>query len=277
MANTSKAPGWGYRVSDWFHRTVVETGRLPLFCFFSGFIVGFAFIRFSVRMIRAQVKWWPGNVTPGGMHIHHVVFGVIFMLVGGVIGLAIPDDLVGWRSLAAGLFGIGSALVLDEFALILHLDDVYWSEAGRTSIDAVFVAIALTGLLVLGLRPVGIDDLIQARALGPGAVGWAIAGVGAMIHLCLCAITLLKGKIWTGLLGIFVPVLLYVGAIRLARPHSPWARWRYLAETPKAESKLARADWRERQLRGPAIRAKIRIQELVAGRPDATPDDDHTH
>jgi len=75
----------------WFQRTIVESGRLPLFCLFSGMLLAFGFIRFSVRMIRAQVKWWPGNVTPGGMHIHHVVFGVVFIMIGGVFGFALPE------------------------------------------------------------------------------------------------------------------------------------------------------------------------------------------
>ena len=43
--------------------------------------------------------------------------------------------------------------MLDEFALILHLHDVYWEEEGRTSVDAVFIAVAVTGLLLIGLRP----------------------------------------------------------------------------------------------------------------------------
>jgi hypothetical protein len=64
--------------------------NVPLLCFLAGVIVGFLFIRLSVRMIRAQVKWWPGNVKTGGLHIHHVVFGVVFMLVGGVAGLIVP-------------------------------------------------------------------------------------------------------------------------------------------------------------------------------------------
>ncbi|WP_155370495.1 hypothetical protein [Catellatospora vulcania] len=258
-------------MSDWFHRTVVETGRLPLFCFFAGVIFGFAFIRFSVRMIRAQVKWWPGNVTPGGgLHIHHVVFGVVFMLVAGVAALIVPDDYVFWRSVLAALFGIGSALVLDEFALILHLEDVYWSEKGRTSIDAVFVAVAVTGLLVLGIRPAGIDTLILAAAAA-GGIGWAIAAAIASTHLGLVLLTLVKGKIWTGLIGLFIPVLLIVGAIRLARPHSPWARWRYTRPTPKAAAKLTRSTWREVQLRRPVIKAKIWFQDLLAGRHDAPP------
>jgi hypothetical protein len=256
-------------VGDWFQRTIVETGRLPLFCFFVGMIIGFAFIRFSVRMIRAQVRWWPGNVTPGGTHIHHVVFGVVFMLIGGVAGLAIPDNLTGWRSVAAGFFGIGAALVLDEFALILHLDDVYWSEKGRTSIDAMFVAIAFSGLLVLGVRPIGIDDFLVARNDGTGATAaWVVGGIGAALNLALAAITLIKGKIWTGLVGLWVPVLIVVGSIRLARPHSPWARWRYAKPSRRAERKLARAVERERRVRRPMIAAKVWFQDLIAGRPD---------
>ncbi|WP_117213432.1 hypothetical protein [Allorhizocola rhizosphaerae] len=245
-------------------RHLIETGRLPLFGFFSGVVIGFLFIRASVRLIRAQVRWWPGNVKPGGLHIHHAVFGVVFMLIGGVAGLIIPSSALVWNSVAAFVFGVGAALVLDEFALILHLDDVYWQEKGRTSIDAVFVAVALTGLLVLGLRPVFVDDLLVARQEGaPLGIGVAVA----VLSLVLAVITLLKGKIWTGLLGIFLPFLLYVGAIRLARPGSPWARWRY----PRSSRKLARAQWRESRLRRPLIRAKIWVQELLAGRHNLPP------
>ncbi|GAA4218679.1 hypothetical protein [Actinocatenispora rupis] len=251
----------------WFHDTVIATGRLPLFCFFCGFVVAFVFIRFSVRMIRAQVRWWPGNVSSGGTHIHHVVFGVVFMLVGGVLGLAVPDDLVGWSSGFAALFGVGAALVLDEFALILHLDDVYWKEAGRTSIDAVFAAIALTGLILLRITPIGVSDVADARSQYPGVAGWVVGAGYTVLNLGLVVVTLLKGKIWTGLVGIFVPVLTMIGAIRLSRPEAPWARWRY-RNRPK---KLARARRREERIRRPLIRGKIALQEFVAGRPDRDP------
>ena len=40
-------------------------------------LLSFGFIRFSTRMIRAEVSWWPGNVSPGGLHIHHLVFGIV--------------------------------------------------------------------------------------------------------------------------------------------------------------------------------------------------------
>ena len=94
-------------MSNWFQQSVVDPGRLRLFCFFVAFIAAFAFIRFSVRMIRAQVKWWPGNVTPGGVHIHHAVFGLVLMCVGGVGGLAVQDSDSGWAAVAAALLGGG--------------------------------------------------------------------------------------------------------------------------------------------------------------------------
>ncbi|WP_018543122.1 hypothetical protein [Streptomyces sp. MspMP-M5] len=97
-------------MAHWFIRHVVDTGRLRLFCFLIAFIGAFLFIRFSVRMIRAGVKWWPGNVTLGGLHIHHVVFGLVFMMIGGVGGLAVQDGALLWAALAALLFGVGAAL-----------------------------------------------------------------------------------------------------------------------------------------------------------------------
>lgn len=247
-------------MAGWFHSHIVATGRLPLFCFFVAFIVGFGFIRLSVRLIRARVRWWPGNIASGDMHVHHMVFGVIFMAVGGVAEIAAPAGSAFWRSAPAALFGLGTALVLDEFALILHLRDVYWTNEGRLSVDAVFVAIGITALLLIGATPVGVGSITGQDT------GAAIAELAAtlVVLLALAAITLLKGKLWTGLLGLFIPPLFVVGAIRLARPNSPWARWRYSGRPRKS----ARADRRERRLRRPVIRGKIWLQDLLAGRPD---------
>src|SRR3984957_19961137 len=114
-------------MSSWFSTNIEQTGRLPLFCFFCAFVAGFGFIRLSVRLIRAQVRWWPGNVTPGDLHVHHMVFGVVLMVAGGVAGIASPSQPMAWRGAAAAVFGLGTALVLDEFALMLHLRDVYWT------------------------------------------------------------------------------------------------------------------------------------------------------
>jgi hypothetical protein len=255
-------------VGAWFRESILDTGRLPLFCFFVAFVLTFLFIRFSVRMIRAQVSWWPGNITPGGLHIHHVVFGTVTMVVGGVAGLAVPLEPVIWRAICASLFGVGTSLVLDEFALILHLDDVYWSEEGRLSVDAVAMAAGLTGLLVLGGAPI-LADLSDVDDQNP-LIYAATVVVVVVLDLALAAVTVLKGKVWTGLFGLFVPVLLLVGAVRLARPASIWARQRYRTtqDRPGRPDKMARAVRRECRYREPLHRLKLVLQDAVAGAPN---------
>ncbi|WP_344208132.1 hypothetical protein, partial [Actinomadura livida] len=250
---------------EMFGERIVEAGRLPLFGFFAAFIITFVVTRVNVRLIRSNVRWFQ-NVTAGDVHIHHVVFGVVLMLVGGVGSVAIPDAHV-WLDLAAAVvFGVGSALVLDEFALILHLSDVYWTEKGRASVDAVFVAIAVTGLLLLGIHPFGYENLWFDSGSGSGSMSPLYAAF-LFGNLVLAVITLLKGKIWTGLIGLFLPALLIVGAIRVARPASPWSRWRYDADSRRYQ----RAVRREKKVRRPLIRGKIWVQEFIAGRHDLIP------
>ncbi|GAB3125709.1 hypothetical protein GCM10027289_00380 [Tsukamurella serpentis] len=251
-------------MSTWFARDIVEAGRLPLFAFFAGLIVGFVCIRISVRLIRAKVRWWFGNLAPGGLHVHHMVFGVVLCL-GAAVGLIANFDTATQTTAAvlSGVFGLGAALILDEFALILYLRDVYWQEEGRASVDAVFVAIAVTGLLLLGLRPLDLVDGVGFQGSPERAVQIGLA----VLSLGTAAIVLLKGKIWTGLIGLFFFPLLVVGAIRLSRPGAPWARWRY----DQKSRRMARALRRERRLRRPLIRAKIAVQDLMAGRPDLLP------
>ncbi|MGW0037884.1 DUF2254 family protein [Gordonia sp. NPDC003376] len=258
-------------MTDWFHRTVIDPGRLPLFLFLIAFILTFLFIRFSVRMIRAEVSWWPGNVAPGGLHLHHEFFGVIMMALSGfgLIAVARYDAPIA-DAVLASIFGIGCALVLDEFALILHLRDVYWEEEGRSSVDAVFVAVAIGGLFLVGLRPLDISAAVgdwQHTADPSERIGVVI---GVAINVLLAVITLAKGKLWTGLVGMFLPFLLLFGAIRVARPASPWSRWFYGSREAKYEKAVAR----EVRYREPLIRWKIVVQEALAGRfgvPDKPP------
>ncbi|MDO3646038.1 hypothetical protein [Nocardia mangyaensis] len=248
----------------WLEDDVIAHGRLPLLCFLLGFILGFVVIRISVRLIRAKVKWWPGNLKAGDTHIHHMVFGVITVLLSGIGLIATAEDSTQvTSSVLATLFGIGAALVLDEFALIFYLRDVYWAEQGRTSVDAVFVAVAVTGLLLLGVQPatfLDYDSFRQSRGIGV-RVGFALS---LALNLLLAAVVIAKGKIWTGLFGMFFAPLLLIGAVRLSRPGAPWARWRY-GNRPKT---MSRAIARERRYRRPVIRAKIFIQDLIAGTPD---------
>ncbi|GGS59918.1 hypothetical protein GCM10010156_18100 [Planobispora rosea] len=249
-------------MGEWFQQRIMETGRLPLFCFFVALILAFVFTRINVRLIRARIGWFR-NVNIGEMHIHHVVFGVVLLLLAGVAGLLVSGVSQTWYAVTAAVFGVGAALVLDEFALILHLHDVYWEEEGRTSVDAVFVAIAVTGLLLLGLRPLGWED-----SDGTAEGTWLTVGL-IVANLLLAVVTLLKGKIWTGLVGLFVPVLLIPGAIRLARPGSPWAHWFFAPGSRRPRpGKMVRAVRREKRWRRPVIQAKIAFQEFVSGRHD---------
>ncbi|MBO0854737.1 MAG: hypothetical protein J2P18_13360 [Nocardia sp.] len=246
----------------WLDEAILAQGRLPLLCFLLGFIVGFLLIRFSVRMIRKRVRWWPGNLRAGDVHIHHMVFGVVMVLIAGLGMVAGYRSGIGTIAALASVFGVGAALVLDEFALIYYLRDVYWEEQGRTSVDAVFVALAVTGLLLLGFHPLWLLDIGGIRH--DGAPGLGLLGGFAAVNLVLAAIVIAKGKIWTGLFGMFFLPLLVIGALRLSRPAAPWARWRY----SERHRLMSRAIVRERRYRRPAIRVKIFVQDLVAGKPD---------
>jgi len=262
---------------------VIAPGRVPLMCCLLAFIVTFLVTRLIVRYIRAHAdstaprKWWqPRNIAvadsgdgSGGFHLHHVVIGVVLVLVSGVtmVTLAVDGGVTEF-TVAAVIFGSGAALVLDEFALILHLEDVYWSEDGRTSVDAVFVAVAVAGLLVMGFNPLTFLDITVWR----GDETWqerAFVIVSTLLTLMLAVVVLLKGKLWTGLVGMGVPPLLLVGALRLSRPHAPWARWRYT----KHPRKMHRALARERRIRRPLVQANLWLQSVLAGMP-RFPDDD---
>ena len=100
-------------------------------------------------MIRAQVSWWPGNVSVGGTHVHHLVWGICALLIFGYIGVVTTPGSP-WHEIVAVLFAIGTGLTLDEFALWLELKDVYWEKDGRKSIDAMIIAGCATGILLVG-------------------------------------------------------------------------------------------------------------------------------
>jgi hypothetical protein len=257
---------------------LVAPGRGPLAWCLIAFILTFFVTRTITRYIRATAghtgprKWWqPHNFSgSGGLHIHHAVFGVILVLISGVAMVTIASDGTNDQFTAAGIvFGIGAALLLDEFALILHLQDVYWSADGRTSVDAVFVAVAVAGLLMLGFNPLSIFDVGIWRDADSTLARVSVILL-AVINLALAVIVLLKGKLWTGLLGMFFTPLLLVGAIRLARPHAPWARWHY-QDKP---NKMRRSLRRERYLRRPFVQADLWLQHVLAGEPRFPSDDE---
>jgi len=254
---------------------LVPRGRLPLLCCLIAFLLTFVATRTIVRYIRAHAngdaprKWWqPRNIGHGTLHIHHVVIGVVMVMISGVTMVTLAaDGGMAQFTAAAIFFGIGAALVLDEFALILHLEDVYWAEDGRTSVDAVFAAVAVAGLLIMGFNPLSFFNIGIWRHDHSIAIRASVVAL-AVLTLAGAVIVLLKGKVWTGLVGMFITPLLLIGAVRLSRPHAPWARWRY-SNRPR---RMHRALERERRLRRPVVQAKLWVQHVVAGEPHF-PDD----
>jgi hypothetical protein len=214
-------------------------GKEVHFLILLGFICSFGFIRTSAHMIRAQVSWWPGNVQVGGTHIHHLVWGILLLLITGWIGITIQPDSP-WHEILAVLFGVGTGLTLDEFALWLNLKDVYWEKQGRRSIDAVIIAAMLTGIVLVGFTAwVDVGRDVEDEV-------FAIVGFFGLTAIVLALVNLAKEKFGMALLSLVVPVAGLVGALRLARPHSLWARLIY--SDSKRERARARFEGREESL-----------------------------
>jgi hypothetical protein len=248
-------------VVEWYRETIEETGRSPVLWMLIAFVVTFAATRFVTRRIRARPAAADGDepglladVHIGGVHVHHQVWGILLILVAAVFEFAYQPDSP-WLEVLGAAFGAGAALALDEFALWLHMDDVYWSEEGRKSIDAVVIAVCIGAVLLLGSAPFGVDDTVSQE----GLVG---ASATVLINIGLALVALLKGKLASGLIGLFVPLISFVAAIRLAKPDSPWGRRRY-ASRPR---KMERAERRF----GPERQERLnRLRDMLGGAPEA--------
>ena len=122
--------------------------RERLFLASVAFLLTFAIIRAITYSIRAGIGPLH-NVSAGGTHIHHLVWGILLLIVVGYVWLLEIGVGSTWvASLTAILFGVGAALTLDEFALWLNLQDVYWERQGRISVDVVLI---FGGLLSVGI------------------------------------------------------------------------------------------------------------------------------
>jgi len=111
-------------MASWWHRDVIAAGKLPLMLCFLAFVITFLTTRMITRLIRDGRGPFRNQVTSSGTHLHHSVPGIILLIIEAFTAVGGPDSL-GWRSFAGVLVGIGTSLVLDEFAMILHLQDVY--------------------------------------------------------------------------------------------------------------------------------------------------------
>lgn len=216
-------------LTDLWHDQLVSRGQQGTFLVLAGFLGSFGFIRMSTRIMRSpRMSWWPGSVvSDGGVHVHHLVFGIVAMIAGGVMAIGIWSSP--WWEISCAIFGIGVGLTVDEFALWLHLDDVYWSEEGRSSIDAAVVAALGIGLVILGAKPFDFQSASVETV--------ALSALVIATDLVLVAICLLKKRLWHGCLGIFfLPIALY-GAWRLGKPGSWWARRRYGERRPDKQAR----------------------------------------
>lgn len=231
--------------------------RTPVLWMLLAFVVTFLVTRGITRHIRARSaepredesgRSMIGDITIGGVHVHHQVWGILLVLVSALLQFAYQPEAP-WAELLGALFGVGAALTLDEFALWLHLEDVYWSEQGRKSIDAVMLAAVVGLVLLAGTSPIGVDRETVATS---GVWGAAVAIV---VHIGYTIICLLKGKIATGLIGLPVPFVSLVGAVRLAQPSSFWARRFY------AERKMATAVTRHHR----TLQHRDRLRDLFSG------------
>lgn len=224
----------------------------PMMWMFLAVLITFLVTRFVTRSIRSGSGSGAGlgNVHIGGNHVHHQVFGILIIIGTGIVLVSQTPQGAGLDA-AAAVFGAGVGLTVDEFALWLHLEDVYWADQGRKSVDAIFCVLVVTGALIGGV------DFATGRT-GTTA-WWSSVGVIA-VNLLLCVVCLLKGKIVTGVTGIVIPVAALVGAVRLAKPESWWAAHRYAGRPRRAARAARRYDLRHQERWN-------RLRDLVAGAP----------
>jgi hypothetical protein len=232
-------------LSDFWYDQLVSHNRQALFIVLVSFLFSFGFIRVSARLGRSpRFEWWPGSVvSDSGVHLHHLVWGIWLMLGGGALGFALFDSS-GWREVAAAVFGIGAGFTIDEFALWVYLDDVYWAEEGRSSIDAAVIAAVLMLMLLVGARPVEI---------GTDNVTEVVFGSAIMLALLLLVATCFaKHRLLHGAIGFFLWPLAIYGAVRIGKPGSTYAkRWYGSRKIAKAEKRF------------PAQRRTERIKETL--------------
>lgn len=228
---------------------------LPLSLCLAAFVVTFVATRVVTRLIRSGRGPFKDNVTDSGTHVHHAVPGIFLLLVGAVVALGTVNLI--FRSLAGVAIGAGASLVLDEFALILHLKDVYWTNEGRASVQAIALFGVCLLLVVLGFAPLNIAEFTS----GPPILILELAVWASFIAAAvICAH---KGKYRVVLLSIFLILPAYIGAIRLARPGSPWFENHYSPGSAKRDRAVRRAAgfdarWSKRW---------VQVADTIAGAP----------
>jgi hypothetical protein len=196
-----RAPAYCDEVDSWWDRDVIAAGKLPLMLCFIAFVLTFQTTRLITRLIRDGRGPFRNNVTSGGIHVHHAVPGLILLIIGAFTVVGDVDSLP-WLCVAGLAVGIGVSLVLDEFALILYLEDVYWSGEGQLSVQKVSLTAACLGLFLVGFSSVRVDDVDSTELLFRLSATGVVVADEALVVICV-----FKGKYRTALFGQFLPPL----------------------------------------------------------------------
>ena len=246
-------------ITHWYDTTIVQDGRSGAFWLLLSLLTTFLIVRGITRRIRARDPSAEGHtvlrdVTIGGVHIHHQVYGIGLVLISAFLEFRF-QPYSPWLELLGIAFGAGAALMLDEFALSLYMRDVYWSDEGRASVNAVLLSLVVGTLLVLATSPLQLSDYNDGSRL--------VLSIFIIGHTITSCIAFLKSKWTLGVLGMVFPLIGPVAAIRLAKPESVWARRFYSARPEKmaaAERRHAKDDARLN-----------RIRNFLAGAPTTPP------
>jgi len=238
-------------------RITIDTSRETqlILMLLASFLITFLATRFWVRMQRSGPAWWPKSLTTGDTHVHHLVPGIFLVLISGFLGIATHPGSPGTQLIAIA-FGAGAALTLDEYALWLHLDDVYWAEEGRQSVDVIVVALFFGLFVLIGSSPFG---------AGNGGGGWLVFAA-VVVDVVGVILSALKGKGYMAGFGIFIPGVGLIGGFRAARPGSWWANRFYDKHPDRLEKGRRRfSRWSAR---------RTRWWDLVGGQHGEKPGDD---
>jgi hypothetical protein len=244
-------------ITDFWNDQLVAHDRQWLFLVLAGLLISFGFIRLSTRLMRSpKVPWWPGSVvSESGVHVHHLVFGIVLMMLAGTIsfaGFAVSPIY----EICAFAFGVGIGLTIDEFALWVYLDDVYWAKEGRSSIDATVLAVAFLGLVLIGSRPFDIDT--------DSTLTVVISVLSILLALSWVVIAMLKGRVLHAAVGFFLfPFSLYASC-RIGKPASWWARRFYGERNPRKQEKAERRFAADRRTE----RFKETMRDAIGGSPE---------
>lgn len=132
------------------------------------FTVMFGGLRLLTWAIHVHVAGL-GNVSAGGVHIHHYLWGILILI--GVGAAGVVERSPRWHAWLGLLFGIGLALVVDEAALLIELKDVYWTGNGGVSIAIAVIIIGLAGSVLALTRAPGLDAEQEDQKWDAGAAG----------------------------------------------------------------------------------------------------------